>query len=109
MKYISLTTWRDLKDGHLYHEGDKFPFDDREVSPERIAELETGVNRAGLKLIRADEVAVPEGQNAENVPGGAENDQEQASKPKAEEKPAVKAEKPKTAAKTAGTKPKAKK
>lgn len=109
MKYISLSTWRDLKDGHLYHEGDEFPFDGREVSPERIAELETGVNRAGLKLIRADEASIPEDQKAQNVPGDAENDQEQPSKPKAEGKPAADVKKPKTASKTAGTKPKAKK
>ena len=49
--YKCLATWRDFTDGHLYHEGDLFPFDGREVKPERVAELESGRNRAGLRLI----------------------------------------------------------
>lgn len=57
MKYISTGTWRDLTDGHLYHEGELFPFDGREVAPERITELETAQNRAGFALIRAEDVA----------------------------------------------------
>lgn len=57
MKYISTGTWRDLTDGHLYHEGEPFPFDGREVAPERITELETAQNRAGFALIRAEDVA----------------------------------------------------
>ena len=51
--YVSLQAWRDLEDGHLYHEGDSFPFDGREISPERLDELESGRNRAGLRLISA--------------------------------------------------------
>lgn len=54
--YRSLTTWRDISDGHLYHEGDTFPFDGREIAPERLAELENGTNRAGLRLIQGCEV-----------------------------------------------------
>lgn len=57
MKFISLTKWRDLTDRHLYSEGDAFPHDGRAISPERISELETGRNRAGLALIRAVEDA----------------------------------------------------
>ena len=53
MQYISAGVWRDLTDGHLYHEGDSFPFDGREIAPERLDELENGHNRAGLVLIRA--------------------------------------------------------
>lgn len=53
MGYRSLTTWRDLTDGHLYHEGEHFPFDGREVAEDRLAALETGQNRAGLRLIKA--------------------------------------------------------
>jgi len=51
--FVSATTWRDLTDGHLYHEGEPFPFDGREVDPGRIGELESGRNRAGMRLIRA--------------------------------------------------------
>lgn len=80
-KYISCCTWRDLTDRHLYHEGDQFPFDGREVKPERLAELESGVNRAGLKLIKADEAAEPEVQKAEAQP---EPEQEQESEPEQE-------------------------
>lgn len=55
MKYISVTAWRDLTDGHLYREGEPFPFDGREVSGARLDELMNGRNRAGLRLIRAVE------------------------------------------------------
>ena len=52
-KYVSTVEWRDNSDGHLYREGESFPFDGREIAPERLAELESGRNRAGLRLIRA--------------------------------------------------------
>ena len=51
--FVSATTWRDLTDGHLYHEGEPFPFDGREVAEDRLAALETGRNRAGFRLIKA--------------------------------------------------------
>jgi hypothetical protein len=54
MKYISAYTWRDNTDGHLYREGEPFPFDGREISAERLEALESGRNRAGLRLIRAE-------------------------------------------------------
>ena len=54
--YISLATWRDLTDGHLYREGEQFPFDGREVPEGRLDELVSGRNRAGLALIQAVEV-----------------------------------------------------
>lgn len=53
MKYISAGVWRDLTDGHLYREGEPFPFDGREIPKGRLDELENGRNRAGLRLIRA--------------------------------------------------------
>ena len=53
--YISLATWRDLTDGHLYREGEHFPFDGREVPEGRLDELVSGRNRAGLVLIQAIE------------------------------------------------------
>lgn len=55
MGYISRTAWRDLTDGHLYREGDRFPFDGREIPTDRLEELESGRNGAGLRLITADE------------------------------------------------------
>ena len=54
-KFISTHTWRDNTDGHLYHEGEKFPFDGREVEADRLEALASGRNRAGLRLIRAEE------------------------------------------------------
>jgi hypothetical protein len=65
--FISLATWRDLTDGHLYHEGDQFPFDGRAVPEDRIEALENGRNRAGLRLIRADKASdeQPEGKKPE--------------------------------------------
>lgn len=56
MKYISTVTWRDNTDGHLYREGEPFPFDGREIPKDRMEALESGRNRAGLRLIRAVEV-----------------------------------------------------
>ena len=55
MKYISTVTWRDNTDGHLYREGEPFPFDGREIPKERLDELVSGRNRAGLRLIMAIE------------------------------------------------------
>ena len=54
--YYSLREWRDNSDGHLYREGEPFPFDGREITKERLDSLESGHNRAGLRLIRAEEV-----------------------------------------------------
>ena len=56
MKFISVMEWRDNTDGHLYREGEQFPFDGREIPAARLDELESGRNRAGLRLIRAVEV-----------------------------------------------------
>lgn len=42
----------DLKDGgHAYQKGDVFPFDGKEISPERLKELATAGNRLGVPLI----------------------------------------------------------
>ena len=72
--YVSTQVWRDLTDGHLYTEGEKFPFDGREIAPERLAELESGRNRAGLRLIRAlDARDEPEEARDQGAPYGAEN------------------------------------
>ena len=34
--YFSLLEWRDNSDGHLYREGEHFPFDGREIPKERL-------------------------------------------------------------------------
>lgn len=75
MRYISCGTWRDLTDRHLYHEGEPFPFDGRAVPDERISELESGRNRAGLRLIRAVEAENehPEVEKQEAPKKAAEN------------------------------------
>ena len=86
MAYRSLTTWRDLSDGHLYREGDPFPFDGREISGERLAELESGHNRAGLRLIQADE--------AKGEPEATEAKQEPEKAPEAQETKKAPAKKP---------------
>jgi hypothetical protein len=54
--YFSLREWLDNSDGHLYREGEPFPFDGREIPEERLEALESGHNRAGLRLIQAEEV-----------------------------------------------------
>lgn len=42
----------DLKDGgHVYNKGDAFPFDGKEIAPERLEELSTDRNRLGCPLI----------------------------------------------------------
>jgi hypothetical protein len=51
--YESIREWRDLEDGHLYHTGEPFPHDGREISESRIAELSGTQNKAGFALIKA--------------------------------------------------------
>ena len=67
MAYISIRTWRDLTDKHLYREGEPFPFDGREVPEARLTELETGRNRAGLAMIqrKPEEEKKPEPEKTE--------------------------------------------
>ena len=55
-KYVSTQVWQDLTDMHLYREGEPFPFDGRDVPEDRLEALISGRNRAGLRLIRAEEV-----------------------------------------------------
>ena len=86
--YISTTLWRDLTDGHLYHEGDHFPFDGREIPEARLKELESGRNRAGLRLIQASDAE--DGQTdglEEEAPEEAPEGQEMASEPEKAAKP----------------------
>ena len=106
MKYISAILWRDLTDGHLYAEGDEFPFDGREIKPERLKELESGNNRAGLPLIMAviedkpedpKEDAVEEDQKPEKEP-------EPEPEPEPEKEPDPEPEKPKTTRKKTAAK-----
>lgn len=71
-KFFSVETWRDNTDGHLYREGEPFPFDGREVSQDRLDELRSGRNRAGLALIRACGVQdEPKAVRKEKAPGKA--------------------------------------
>lgn len=58
--YESIVEWRDLEDKHLYHKGDKFPHNGREVSEERIAELSGSQNKAGFAVIKALKAPVEE-------------------------------------------------
>ena len=76
MKYISAILWRDLTDGHLYAEGDEFPFDGREIPEERLEMLESGRNEAALRFIRAVEPEaepkeVPKEEEPEKAPAEA--------------------------------------
>ena len=82
-KFISVTTWRDLTDGYLYHEGDSFPFDGRGIPGDRLDALETGRNVAAMRLIRAVEIQdeQPEGQTV-NAPEGAKKPRKTASRKK---------------------------
>lgn len=81
MKYISTVTWRDNTDGHLYREGEPFPFDGREIPKDRLEALESGRNRAGLRLIRACEVQnEPEEAPKEEAPKKASDGRKTAKK-----------------------------
>ena len=81
--FVSATTWRDLTDRHLYHEGDPFPFDGREIPADRLDALETGRNGAAMRLILAVEVQdeQPEGQT-DNAPEGEKKPRKTASRKK---------------------------
>lgn len=72
MKYVSIARWRDLEDRHLYEPGEKYPYDGREVSDERITALAGTQNKAGFALIKAV---------------GKKNAETPAEEPKAAEKP----------------------
>ena len=85
--YISTGTWRDLTDGHLYREGEPFPFDGREISQDRLDELRNARNRAGLALIRASEVqdereSVPKAEEPETASDGPETEKKKPAKPR---------------------------
>lgn len=72
MSYISKCRWRDLTDGHLYAEGDLFPHDGRQIPPDRLHQLETGQNGAGMALIQAEAGSVEqEPVQKEKAPEGA--------------------------------------
>lgn len=60
MSYISTTQWRDLETGHVYCEGEKFPFDGSKVAEDRIASLSSPQNKAGFAVIKAVEAEVKE-------------------------------------------------
>lgn len=81
MKYISIARWRDLTDGHLYREGEEFPFDGREIPEKRLEALTGSGNGAGYPLIEANrQKAEPtEDRKDENAPGNAQKAREQAS------------------------------
>lgn len=86
MSFISIARWRDAEDGHLYREGELFPFDGREINPERLEALVTGRNRAGLRLIASSGAKV-EGEQAGKETGVKEAMEERktVSEAKAEE------------------------
>ena len=60
MGYKSEIKWRDLTDRHLYQPGDAFPHDGRAIPAERIAELMSNSNRAGIAVISRSEDQVME-------------------------------------------------
>jgi len=60
MAYISTMTWRDLTDSHLYHEGDPFPFDGREIPEDRLEFLAGTQNKVGSAVIELVPEAVEE-------------------------------------------------
>lgn len=78
--YISIALWRDQTDGHVYREGDRFPFDGRQIPEDRLTALESGQNQAGLRLIQAIEDEVEETEvRTEDAPTEGKEAQETAS------------------------------
>ena len=51
--YLVTKTFTDLVTGHKYEMGDEYPAKGTETTAERINELASGNNKAGLKLIKA--------------------------------------------------------
>lgn len=92
VRLVSACTWRDLSDRHLYHTGDPFPFDGRDVPEDRLTALMSGQNMAGLALIRAVEVQdEPEEGAQEEAPEGGKEDEKtvtETAEPAQEKKPA---------------------
>lgn len=95
MKYVSTATWCDLEDKHLYHDGDEFPFDGREIPEARLSELSCPQNKAGFAVIKAVEVpnegepVEDEGEDASKEEKNGENavESENEGKPVVEAKP----------------------
>lgn len=76
--YRVICEFADLQDNqHVYHVGDIFPHDGKEISEERIKQLMTGANFRGISLIekvneskgkaKVEVKAEPEEVNAEEV------------------------------------------
>lgn len=85
--FVSTGVWRDLTDGHLYHEGEPFPFDGREIPKERLDRLTGSGNRAGYPLIRAvEEKAGPEETRKEEAPEQASEGRKTAARKRAAKK-----------------------
>lgn len=72
----SLAYWRDTEDGHLYDEGDQFPFDGRDIPEDRIRELSSSDNKAGFPLIESVDEQEPI--QTEETPKKAEKRQKKA-------------------------------
>lgn len=49
--YQALMRFRDLTDGHLYEQGDAFPYDGRVIPEDRLNSLKTGENQVGKPVI----------------------------------------------------------
>ena len=63
--YIVLTKFTDLVTGVKYDMGDEYPAKGTETTPERIAELASSDNKAGIKLIKEVKDCEPEAEPKE--------------------------------------------
>ena len=63
--YIVITKFTDLVTGVKYEMGAEYPAKGTETTPERIAELASGNNKAGIKLIKEVKDCKPEAEPKE--------------------------------------------
>lgn len=69
MAYKVIKYFTDLQDNkHAYHEGDTFPREGLEVSPERLVELSSTRNKRGIPLIELVDFMNPPEEGSEEKP-----------------------------------------
>lgn len=57
--YLVIKTFTDLEHGRKYEQGEEYPAQGYETTPERIYALLSGNNKAGLKLIKEVKASKP--------------------------------------------------
>lgn len=66
--YLVTKTFTDLEHGKKYEQGEEYPAQGYETTPERINALLSGNNLAGIKLIKEVKASKPKAEAVEDKP-----------------------------------------